>query len=130
MSLCKCEPILKWMRNCDHILYQALVEILIPDVLRPVPSKLLAGGRSPPLAPCAFPVPQNEAQGRASSWLREARHPQATACLGLWRVRVRPRCAQCWGGEGGRPGDTPAGRRSPEGGAEVTGQTYPSLQVC
>uniref|UniRef100_A0A452U2E4 DNA-binding protein RFX2 n=1 Tax=Ursus maritimus TaxID=29073 RepID=A0A452U2E4_URSMA len=40
VSLCKCEPVLKWMRNCDHILYQALVEILIPDVLRPVPSTL------------------------------------------------------------------------------------------
>ncbi|XP_040846695.1 DNA-binding protein RFX2 isoform X2 [Ochotona curzoniae] len=40
VSLCKCEPILKWMRSCDHILYQALVEILIPDVLRPVPSTL------------------------------------------------------------------------------------------
>nr|XP_013003821.1 DNA-binding protein RFX2 isoform X3 [Cavia porcellus] len=40
ISLCKCAPILKWMRSCDHILYQALVEILIPDVLRPVPSTL------------------------------------------------------------------------------------------
>ncbi|XP_037679949.1 DNA-binding protein RFX2 isoform X4 [Choloepus didactylus] len=40
ISLCKCDPILKWMRSCDHILYQALVEILIPDVLRPVPSTL------------------------------------------------------------------------------------------
>ncbi|XP_062481172.1 DNA-binding protein RFX2 isoform X4 [Pezoporus occidentalis] len=40
ISLCKYEPILKWMRSCDHILYQALVEILIPDVLRPVPSTL------------------------------------------------------------------------------------------
>ncbi|XP_023572850.1 DNA-binding protein RFX2 isoform X4 [Octodon degus] len=40
ISLCKCTPILKWMRSCDHILYQALVEILIPDVLRPVPSTL------------------------------------------------------------------------------------------
>ena len=39
ISLCKCEPILQWMRSCDHILYQALVETLIPDVLRPVPSK-------------------------------------------------------------------------------------------
>ncbi|KAJ7407076.1 DNA-binding protein RFX2 [Pitangus sulphuratus] len=37
ITLCKYEPILKWMRSCDHILYQALVEILIPDVLRPVP---------------------------------------------------------------------------------------------
>ncbi|TRY98426.1 hypothetical protein DNTS_017970 [Danionella cerebrum] len=35
ISLCKYEPIKQWMRNCDHILYQALVEILIPDVLRP-----------------------------------------------------------------------------------------------
>ncbi|XP_038939067.1 DNA-binding protein RFX2 isoform X2 [Rattus norvegicus] len=40
ISLCKCEPILQWMRSCDHILYQALVETLIPDVLRPVPSSL------------------------------------------------------------------------------------------
>ncbi|XP_045404796.1 DNA-binding protein RFX2 isoform X5 [Lemur catta] len=40
ISLCKHDPILKWMRSCDHILYQALVEILIPDVLRPVPSTL------------------------------------------------------------------------------------------
>ncbi|XP_055514663.1 DNA-binding protein RFX2-like isoform X1 [Leucoraja erinacea] len=40
ISLCKFEPIIKWMRNCDHVLYQALVEILIPDVLRPVPSAL------------------------------------------------------------------------------------------
>ncbi|KAM6236198.1 DNA-binding protein RFX2 isoform 3-T8 [Porphyrio hochstetteri] len=38
ITLCKNEPILRWMRSCDHILYQALVEILIPDVLRPVPS--------------------------------------------------------------------------------------------
>uniref|UniRef100_A0A2K6GWC3 DNA-binding protein RFX2 n=1 Tax=Propithecus coquereli TaxID=379532 RepID=A0A2K6GWC3_PROCO len=40
ISLCKHDPVLKWMRSCDHILYQALVEILIPDVLRPVPSTL------------------------------------------------------------------------------------------
>ncbi|ELV10011.1 DNA-binding protein RFX2 [Tupaia chinensis] len=40
ITLCKYDPILKWMRSCDHILYQALVEILIPDVLRPVPSTL------------------------------------------------------------------------------------------
>ncbi|KAG9480462.1 hypothetical protein GDO78_012102 [Eleutherodactylus coqui] len=40
MVMCKYEPIMRWMRSCDHILYQALVEILIPDVLRPVPSTL------------------------------------------------------------------------------------------
>lgn len=39
VSLCKYEPVRLWMRSCDHILYQALVEILIPDVLRPVPSQ-------------------------------------------------------------------------------------------
>lgn len=52
VSLCKCDPILKWMRSCDHILYQALVEVLIPDVLRPVPSK-----HSPPASPLPVPVP-------------------------------------------------------------------------
>ncbi|XP_028301410.1 DNA-binding protein RFX2 isoform X2 [Gouania willdenowi] len=40
VSLCKYEPLRLWIRSCDHILYQALVEILIPDVLRPVPSTL------------------------------------------------------------------------------------------
>uniref|UniRef100_A0A4W5RCJ5 DNA-binding protein RFX2 n=1 Tax=Hucho hucho TaxID=62062 RepID=A0A4W5RCJ5_9TELE len=40
IALCKYEPVKLWMRSCDHILYQALVEILIPDVLRPVPSTL------------------------------------------------------------------------------------------
>lgn len=49
VSLCKCDPILKWMRSCDHILYQALVETLIPDVLRPVPSEQPATRRLPPL---------------------------------------------------------------------------------
>nr|XP_027775998.1 transcription factor RFX3-like [Marmota flaviventris] len=42
ITLCKHESILKWMCNCDHGMYQALVEILIPDVLRPIPSKLNA----------------------------------------------------------------------------------------
>ncbi|MEQ2170715.1 hypothetical protein GOODEAATRI_003204 [Goodea atripinnis] len=34
------EAVLKWMSTCDHLMYQALVEILIPDVLRPIPSAL------------------------------------------------------------------------------------------
>ncbi|KAM9856799.1 MHC class II regulatory factor RFX1-like isoform 2-T2 [Aulostomus maculatus] len=38
--LCKFEPVLQWTRECDNILYQTLVEILIPDVLRPIPSAL------------------------------------------------------------------------------------------
>ncbi|KAJ8389605.1 hypothetical protein AAFF_G00118420 [Aldrovandia affinis] len=40
VALCRYEPVMQWMRGCDHVLYQALVEILIPDVLRPVPSTL------------------------------------------------------------------------------------------
>ncbi|XP_051540670.1 transcription factor RFX3-like isoform X2 [Myxocyprinus asiaticus] len=38
--LCQNEAVLKWMNTCDHLMYQALVEILIPDVLRPIPSAL------------------------------------------------------------------------------------------
>ncbi|KAK7161180.1 hypothetical protein R3I94_003997 [Phoxinus phoxinus] len=38
--LCKYEPVLYWTRECDNLLYQSLVEILIPDVLRPIPSAL------------------------------------------------------------------------------------------
>ncbi|KAJ8383700.1 hypothetical protein AAFF_G00215420 [Aldrovandia affinis] len=38
--LCKYEPVLHWSRDCDNTLYQGLVEILIPDVLRPIPSAL------------------------------------------------------------------------------------------
>uniref|UniRef100_A0A6J0SNC0 DNA-binding protein RFX2 n=1 Tax=Pogona vitticeps TaxID=103695 RepID=A0A6J0SNC0_9SAUR len=40
VALCKYDAVLTWMRSCDHILYQTLVEILIPDVLRPVPGTL------------------------------------------------------------------------------------------
>ncbi|KAM6972515.1 MHC class II regulatory factor RFX1 [Aplochiton taeniatus] len=38
--LCKYEPVLTWTRACDNLLYQTLVEILLPDVLRPIPSAL------------------------------------------------------------------------------------------
>ncbi|KAM6188698.1 MHC class II regulatory factor RFX1 [Sarcoramphus papa] len=38
--LSKYEPVLRWAKDCDHALYQGLVEILIPDVLRPIPSAL------------------------------------------------------------------------------------------
>ncbi|KAL4648572.1 MHC class II regulatory factor RFX1 [Arapaima gigas] len=38
--LCKYEPVLRWSRQCDNTLYQGLVEILVPDVLRPIPSAL------------------------------------------------------------------------------------------
>lgn len=43
MVLCRNEAALKWMSTCDHLMYQALVEILIPDVLRPIPSELKMG---------------------------------------------------------------------------------------
>uniref|UniRef100_A0A8C5G4L7 RFX-type winged-helix domain-containing protein n=1 Tax=Gouania willdenowi TaxID=441366 RepID=A0A8C5G4L7_GOUWI len=38
--LCKFEPVLEWTKACDNLLYQTLVEILISDVLRPIPSAL------------------------------------------------------------------------------------------
>ncbi|XP_076584008.1 MHC class II regulatory factor RFX1 isoform X4 [Chaetodon auriga] len=38
--LCKYEPVLHWTKECDNMLYQTLVEMLIPDVLRPIPSAL------------------------------------------------------------------------------------------
>ena len=38
--MCKYEPVQKYVRKSDYQFYQALVEVLIPDVLRPIPSKL------------------------------------------------------------------------------------------
>ncbi|CAH1243841.1 RFX1 [Branchiostoma lanceolatum] len=38
--LCDYEPVCAFMRSCDHVFYQSLVEVLIPDVLRPIPSAL------------------------------------------------------------------------------------------
>lgn len=49
--LSKYEPVLRWAKDCDHALYQGLVEILIPDVLRPIPSKTPATPPAPPTAP-------------------------------------------------------------------------------
>ncbi|XP_072318844.1 MHC class II regulatory factor RFX1 isoform X2 [Eucyclogobius newberryi] len=40
VMLCKFEPVLNWTKGCDNLLYQSLVEILIPDVLRLIPSAL------------------------------------------------------------------------------------------
>ncbi|XP_053907730.1 LOW QUALITY PROTEIN: MHC class II regulatory factor RFX1 [Cuculus canorus] len=40
VALAKLEPVRRWTRDCDHSLYQGLVEILVPDVLRPIPSAL------------------------------------------------------------------------------------------
>lgn len=101
MSLCKCEPILKWMRNCDHILYQALVEILIPDVLRPVPSKWLAGCCAP-RRPCAFlaPHPRTRPRGRPAHGSGEACHLWVAAHPGRLGLQHALCCRA--------PGDTPA----------------------
>ena len=39
MMMCKLEAVQKYVRRSDYQFYQALVEVLIPDVLRPIPSK-------------------------------------------------------------------------------------------
>lgn len=38
--LCKCEPVQQFVRRADYQFYQNLVDVLIPDVLRPIPSSL------------------------------------------------------------------------------------------
>ncbi|PSN51087.1 Transcription factor RFX3 [Blattella germanica] len=38
--LCKCGPVQQFVRRVDYLFYQNLVEVLIPDVLRPIPSSL------------------------------------------------------------------------------------------
>lgn len=47
VALCKFEPVLRWTKECDNLLYQTLVEMLIPDVLRPIPSKLAPSRKGP-----------------------------------------------------------------------------------
>lgn len=39
-NLCQCEPIQNFMRQVDFQFYQNIVDVLIPDVLRPIPSTL------------------------------------------------------------------------------------------
>lgn len=41
VQLCDYEPIVTFVKASDHLLYQTLVEILIPDVLRPIPGMVL-----------------------------------------------------------------------------------------
>lgn len=38
--MCRYEPVMNYVRKSDYMFYQALVEVLIPDVLRPIPSKI------------------------------------------------------------------------------------------
>lgn len=35
--LCNYQPVLDYVKDADHSLYQTLVETLIPEVLRPIP---------------------------------------------------------------------------------------------
>lgn len=55
LLLARHEPVLRWVRDCDHALYQGLVEILVPDVLRPIPSE----PPNPPEPPTPSMDPQN-----------------------------------------------------------------------
>ena len=41
VQLCDYEPVVTFVKASDHLLYQTLVEILIPDVLRPIPGMVL-----------------------------------------------------------------------------------------
>lgn len=40
MSMCMMGQVQRWVKDSDHMIYQSLVEVLIPDVLRPIPSDL------------------------------------------------------------------------------------------
>ncbi|ESO86633.1 hypothetical protein LOTGIDRAFT_235257 [Lottia gigantea] len=39
-ALCKYDPVHVFVRKSDYAFYQAIIEVLIPDVLRPIPSSL------------------------------------------------------------------------------------------
>lgn len=39
-DLSRCEPVLTFVKKADYQFYQNLVEVLIPDVLRPIPGTL------------------------------------------------------------------------------------------
>lgn len=39
VTMCKLESVQTYVRRSDYSFYQALVEVLIPDVLRPIPSE-------------------------------------------------------------------------------------------
>lgn len=39
--LCGVESVTSYLKKCDYCLYQALVDVLVPDVLRPIPCKYI-----------------------------------------------------------------------------------------
>lgn len=40
MLLASCEPMVEYLSACDHLLYQCIVDFLIPEVLSPIPGTL------------------------------------------------------------------------------------------
>ncbi|CAB3995900.1 DNA-binding RFX2-like isoform X1 [Paramuricea clavata] len=44
--LCNYQPVLDYVKDADHVLYQTLVETLIPEVLRPIPGSLTSAIRN------------------------------------------------------------------------------------
>ncbi|XP_068726666.1 DNA-binding protein RFX2-like isoform X1 [Montipora capricornis] len=46
LQLCEYDPIITFVKACDQLLYQTLVEVLIPDVLRPIPASLTQAVRN------------------------------------------------------------------------------------
>ena len=39
--LTNCQPVVDYINSCDLILYQSIVDFLIPDVFKPIPKTLL-----------------------------------------------------------------------------------------
>ena len=40
IALARCPPVVTYLKHCDHILYQCIVDFLIPEVLHPIPGTL------------------------------------------------------------------------------------------
>ncbi len=38
--LASCQPVVNYLKHCDHALYQCIVDFLIPEVLHPIPGTL------------------------------------------------------------------------------------------
>lgn len=38
--LTSCQPVVDYLNLCDYILYQCIVDFLVPEVLRPIPGTL------------------------------------------------------------------------------------------
>ena len=40
LLLAACEPVVEYLSACDHMLYQCIVDFLVPEVLSPIPGTL------------------------------------------------------------------------------------------